>query len=111
MKKIEVWMGSYIRYHSDLSEKNYSELKEMIWEQPQRTLDEFKYKRPRFYEDVLFCDSQLIERPPDESCPLSMIGTIGIKFRFIGPKWPIRKISKWKRPKKKKWMNNKRVFR
>jgi hypothetical protein len=74
-------------------------------------LQKLRKKRARFFDKVILKDKQRIHRPPiPNGDPLIISGSWGLKFILEGPKWPIRKILKWKRPKKKKWLNNKRVY-
>jgi hypothetical protein len=107
-KKIyQVFLGKFGFYNSDEGFKVISnEFKKF----PAEFLEDLKRKRPRFFDKIKIVKKDLIHRPPIPGT-LSINGAYGCKFLFEGPKWPIRKIMKWKRPKKKKWLNNRRVYK
>lgn len=106
MKPISTWLGSWVVYQ-------VPEALETVKDRMHRTaaelLDSYKTKRPGFFDKVVLSDETFIHRPSYGQSPLCINGTYGVKFKLTGPKWPIRKIIKWKRPKKKKWSNNRRI--
>jgi hypothetical protein len=51
---------------------------------------------------------QYIFSPPTEYGALLLPPRIGVKFKLTGPLHRMRKFMKWKRPKKKKWINGQR---
>lgn len=110
MKKLKkCLLGSYKTYND---EKASDDCKYFIETFPDRWLKELREKRKNYYNQVKVVNSQIIHRPLNKMGydPLMQIGSWGIKFEVEGPKWPIRKISNWKRKKIKKWQNNKRVY-
>ena len=107
----EGWVGTSFFYQEN---KDVEALYTRCQEYPTHFLNSWVKKRPHFFSSVVWDRMQVIHRPPvdvGDSLVLSSNGSIGVKFRLSGLKWPMRQIIGWKRPKKKKWLNNKRVYR
>jgi hypothetical protein len=103
----ETWAAQYAIYQQ---EEELPVIQQNLKEHPKELLNSWVNKRSNFFSFLVVDSVQIINRPPVPLDSLSLNGSIAVKFRIRGPKWQIRKITGWKRPERKKWLNNKRVY-
>ncbi len=111
MKKVyESYLGTFWIYNLIHDQERMREILERLFSIANTYIVDWhaaiRKKRKGYFNKIVCSNSQIIHREPQAH----MNGSIAVKFKVSGPKWQIRKLLKWKRPKKKKWQNNKRVY-